>query len=177
MSTLNNKMQFVRSQLDVDHAQMAAMVCQDASMLHKSLANLAKKIQFLESEMKRQRSEIVDCPQFLGFSLESRLQLRYTFLQSIKKDATSRSLTEIFASPDATFLKSIAKVKERQFNAFRESYLEERASRGDSDEDEKAEEALLEQTFMQEQSLAPIEEVREAERRFARNFKYQTVLE
>ena len=170
---LNNKLTFVRSQLDISHEKMQKMICTDASFLHKSLSNLAKKIHFADTEMKKERKELALVPQYLGYSLSDRIRPRWKFLQSLERDLSSLTLQQMFVCSDDDFARKVGDTSIFQYHKFKKK-LQESAAEEES-EDETAEEEMLEETFVQEQSVVPIEEMREAERRFARSFKYQIV--
>ena len=170
---LNNKLMFVRTQLDITHEEMQKMILADASFLHKSLSNLAKKIHLVDTELKKDRKQIAQLPQYLGYSLSARLQPRWKFLQSLQRDVSSLTLQQMFACSDDYFASSVAKSSSLKYRIFRKSL--QRSASEDESEDETAEEEMLKETFFQQQSGAPIEEMREAERRFALSFKYQTV--
>lgn len=174
IATLNDKLNFIRSQLDIPPERVVEMVTIDGSMLHKSLPNLARKIRLVEEELQKDRKEILSHPKYLGYSLKARILPRIQFLQTHQVDASEHSLHRIFASTDATFSISIAMKEKDSFAAFKEAFLEKAK---DLPEDETFDEAMLEQTFVQEQNLSPVEEVREAERRFAKTFRYQVILE
>ena len=166
----------MHSQLKLEQDQIAPFILADPSVLQKSVSSLEKRIQFLEKDLKKEPKEIVTCPQYLGYDLVSIIQQRSEFLRSNGIDPSTIALNKMFDSTDADFVQLVPKKKRKGYDSFKESFKQQKQTTEEHKDDEPDEE-ILEQTFIEEQSLVPMEEVREAERRFARNFKYQSILE
>lgn len=110
-------------------------------------------------------------PRFLGYSFNSRIRARLEFLQSIHKNPTTLTLDQLYSASDEEFSSAYGK---GSYLKFQKRLMKDAAN---EEEDDAADEKMLEDTFLQQNDLVPIEEIREAERRFTTHFKYQTVLE